>query len=290
MATTCTKYLLLMICMAVFCTMPAQLTATDTSARSVRHYRGIIQHNRQLVNFIEYTFTQRGVPKHMRNLAIIESGLDHNVVSHAGAKGVWQFMAEHANAYGLSEQDRSDMYKSTKTAVNSLINLYNKYGNWVTVVAAYNCGEGNIRKAMDKAGSDRYTAFSAFLPSETQNHVLKFLNACYATGELQQVLTDYYKTSGAHTAARPTKTITPSARHFKKNRSNLSETTLNSAYNIELIAQFLNTPVSKILSWNPQLEKNLSAHGESIFYLPRNLMLDFEINRNKILNASLKKQ
>ena len=74
----------------------------------------------------------------MRNLAIIESGLDHQIVSHAGAKGMWQFMVDHANEYGLSDEDRSDMYKSTKTAAVSLINLYNKYGNWITVVAAYN--------------------------------------------------------------------------------------------------------------------------------------------------------
>lgn len=284
-----TKYLLLMICIAVFCGMQAQLTATDTSARSVRHYRNIIQQNRQLVNLIEYTFIQRGVPKHMRNLAIIESGLDHNVVSHAGAKGVWQFMTEHASQYGLSEQDRSDMYKSTKTAVNSLINLYNRYGNWVTVVAAYNCGEGNIQKAMNRAGSDLYTAFSAYLPSETQNHVVKFLNACYATGELQQVLADYYKTSVTKVPVRQANVKHVPASSFKKNRAGLSETTLNSAYNIDTIARFLNTPRSKILAWNPQLENNLNTHGESIFYLPRNLMLDFEINRNKILNASLKK-
>lgn len=121
----------------------AQLTATDTSDKSVRYYRNIIQQNRQLVGLIEYTFTSRGVPKHLRNLAIIESGLNHNIESGAGAKGVWQLMTEHANHYGLSETDHSDMYKSTKTVVNSLINLYNKYWNWVTVVAAYNCGEGS---------------------------------------------------------------------------------------------------------------------------------------------------
>lgn len=101
-------------------------------------------------------------------------------------------MTPHGNKYGLSERDRSDIYRSTKAAVNSLTNLYNKYGNWVTVIAAYNCGEGNIQKAINKAGSNKYTDFYMYLPAETINHVQKYLNASYASGELVEVLNDYY--------------------------------------------------------------------------------------------------
>ena len=69
----------------------------------------------------------------------------------------------HANQYGLTEQGRTDIYKSTKTATISLSNLYKKYNNWVTVVAAYNCGEGNIAKAMEAAGSTQYHVFYKYL-------------------------------------------------------------------------------------------------------------------------------
>lgn len=269
------------------------LTASDTSEKSVKRIQGIIKNNRELVNFIEYSLKSRGVPKHLRNLAIIESGLDHLVVSHAGAKGLWQFMVVHANHYGLTDNERSDIYKSTKTVVSSLINLYKKYGNWVTVVAAYNCGEGNIQKAMNNAGSKKYTDFEAYLPAETRGHVQKFLNACYATGELEQVLNDYYKTSSAKSIANTSKKTIDNVKKKnvesgKKIKKDFSETLLNSAYSLDVIAKSLKISKEDILKWNPTIEKKLAERGECLFYLPDHKMMEFEMNRNHILSESLK--
>jgi membrane-bound lytic murein transglycosylase D len=140
------------------------LSASDTSESSVKRYKNIINANKEIVDFIENSLAQKGLPKHLRNLALIESHFNRNITSGAGAVGVWQFMTAHANQYGLSEQNRNDIYKSTKTAVISLSKLYKKYNNWVTVVAAYNCGEGNIAKAMSAAGSSQYHVFYKFLP------------------------------------------------------------------------------------------------------------------------------
>lgn len=270
-----------------------RLTASDTSERSVKRIQGIIKKNRELINFIEYSLKSRGVPKHLRNLAIIESGLDHQIVSHAGAKGLWQFMVAHANHYGLTESERSDIYKSTKTVVSSLINLYKKYGNWVTVVAAYNCGEGNIQKAMNSAGSKKYTDFSAYLPVETRGHVQKFLNACYATGELEQVLNDYYKNSSTKNIANTHKKIINNIPRGnidsdKKIKKYFSQTLINSAYNLDVIAKKLKISKDDILKWNPTIEKALAERGECLFYLPDHKMMEFEMSRNYILSESLK--
>lgn len=229
----------------------------------------------------------------MRNLAIIESGLDKSQVSSAGAAGVWQFMTGHANDYGLTEKDRSDMYKSTKAVTSSLINLYNKYHNWVTVVAAYNCGEGNVSKAMQRAGSKKYTEFASFLPAETQNHVQKYLNASYATGELNAVLQDYYKTP-----AVKMKTVKKQSVDLKKFKANtlknqstidLISTPINGAYKIQIILNYLKIGRSEFLGWNPELEKNLGERGQAVLTLPRNLMDVFTVNKYKILTESLKK-
>lgn len=258
------------------------LTASDTSEQSVKKYNYIIKSNKQLVDFIEYTFVKKGIPRHLKNLAVIESGLDHNQTSHAGAKGLWQFMSDHANDYGLTDENRSDMYKSTKTAAISLKNLYKKYGNWVTVVAAYNCGEGNIQKAMDKANSRVYTDFDQYLPSETQNHVKKYLNASYATGELQQVLDDYR----SFTANR--RAFVPFRSDYSVSQESLAETKLNGAFDIETIASWLKINKEQILAWNPNLEAELNEKGESDFYLPKDLMVNFLMNKNKILTSSLK--
>lgn len=277
------KTLVLIFCFISCSAFYAQgLTASDTSEQSVRRYQNIIKSNKQLVDFIEYTFVKKGIPRHLKNLAVIESGLDHTQTSHAGAKGLWQFMSGHANDYGLTDENRSDMYKSTKTAAISLKNLYKKYGNWVTVVAAYNCGEGNIQKAMNKANSRAYTDFAAYLPSETQNHVKKYLNASYATGELTQVLNDY------RTFTANKKAFVPFKSDFSTSQENLAETKLNGAFSIDAIAEWLDVSSEQILAWNPKLQEKLNEKGESDFYLPKDLMVNFLMNKNKILTNSLK--
>ena len=275
-------YFAVLFCILSFTHISGQgLTASDTSEQSVRRYQNIIKSNKQLVDFIEYTFVKKGIPRHLKNLAVIESGLDHTQTSHAGAKGLWQFMSGHANDYGLTDENRSDMYKSTKTAAISLKNLYKKYGNWITVVAAYNCGEGNIQKAMNKAGSRIYTDFATYLPSETQNHVKKYLNAGYATGELEQILNDY------RSFAANKKAFVPFRSDYSSSQENLADTKLNGAFNIDTIAKSLEISKEQILTWNPNLEEELNENGESDFYLPKDLMVNFLMNKNKILTDSL---
>ncbi|ASK32132.1 lytic murein transglycosylase [Chryseobacterium sp. T16E-39] len=256
------------------------LSASDTSENSVKKYKSIINSNKEIVEFIEYSLSQKGLPKHLRNLALIESGFDRKQISGAGAAGVWQFMTAHANQYGLSEQSRSDLYRSTKTAMISLAQLYKKYNNWVTVVAAYNCGEGNISRAMDAAGSSQYHIFSKYLPLETINHVKKYLNACYATGELTGVLNDYNNSRMNmvfQNGARPN-TDGPS----------LAETDINAGFDLSIVADELDVDVDKILAWNPGIMDELQQSGESIFYLPIDLMPDFLLKKNKILSRSIK--
>ncbi|CAD0224155.1 lytic transglycosylase domain-containing protein [Chryseobacterium sp. D764] len=256
------------------------LAASDTSESSVRKYKGIINANKDLVEFIEQLLLQKGLPKHLRNLALIESHFDRNITSGAGAVGIWQLMTAHANQYGLTEQNRTDVYKSTKTAVISLGNLYKKYNNWVTVVAAYNCGEGNIAKAMEAAGSSQYHEFSKYLPGETINHVKKYLNACYATGELQSVLSNY-------NSSRINKIFFEDGNRREMTAA-LSETEINAGFNLKVVADELNVDMDKILTWNPGIVEELQRKGESPFYLPVDLMPDFLLRKNKILVRSIK--
>ncbi|TZF94070.1 lytic transglycosylase domain-containing protein [Chryseobacterium panacisoli] len=256
------------------------LAASDTSESSVKKYKGIINANKDLVEFIEQLLLQKGLPKHLRNLALIESHFDRNITSGAGAVGIWQFMTAHANQYGLTEQNRTDVYKSTKTAVISLANLYKKYNNWVTVVAAYNCGEGNIAKAMEAAGSTQYHEFSKYLPGETINHVKKYLNACYATGELQSVLSNY-------NSSRINKIFFEDGNRREMTAA-LSETEINAGFNLKVVADELNVDMDKILTWNPGIVEELQRKGESPFYLPVDLMPDFLLRKNKILVRSIK--
>lgn len=256
------------------------LAASDTSESSVKKYKSIINANREIVDFIEYSLVQKGLPRHLRNLALIESNFNRNIASGAGAVGVWQFMTAHANQYGLTEQNRTDLYKSTKTATVSLANLYKKYNNWITVVAAYNCGEGNIAKAMTAANSTQYHVFYKFLPEETINHVKKYLNACYATGELQNVLANYNSSR--------MNTVFFVKGGSGKNNAQLAETEINAGFNLNIIADELDVDVDKLLSWNPNINDELQKKGESTLYLPTDLMPDFLLRKTKILSRSIK--
>lgn len=260
--------------------MSAQfLSASDTSESSVRKYKNIIEANKEIVNFIEFSLVEKGVPKHMRNLALIESHFNRNVTSSAGAVGVWQFMTSHANQYGLTEDRRNDLYRSTKTAAVSLKNLYKKYNNWVTVVAAYNCGEGNIAKAMQSANSTQYHVFSKYLPQETINHVKKYLNACYATGELSSVLANY----------NDSRTMTlMKARENNDPGIALSQTEINAGFKLNVIADELKIPMNDLLSWNPEIVSTLESDGESKLFLPTDLMPDFLMRKNSILSKSIR--
>ena len=256
------------------------LAASDTSESSVKRYKSIINANREIVDFIEYSLVQKGLPRHLRNLALIESHFNRNIASGAGAVGVWQFMTAHANQYGLTEQNRTDLYKSTKTATVSLANLYQKYNNWITVVAAYNCGEGNIAKAMTAANSTQYHVFYKFLPEETINHVKKYLNACYATGELQSVLANYNSSR--------MNTVFLVKGGSGKNNGQLAETEINAGFNLNIIADELDVDVDKLLSWNPNINDELQKKGEGTLYLPTDLMPDFLLRKTKILSRSVK--
>lgn len=274
------KIILLTVFSGCFHLTNAQfLSASDTSESSVRKYKNIIEANKEVVTFIEYSLVEKGLPKHLRNLALIESHFNRNITSNAGAVGVWQFMTAHANQYGLTEDRRNDLYRSTKTAAVSLKNLYRKYNNWVTVVAAYNCGEGNIAKAMRSANSTQYHVFSQYLPTETINHVKKYLNACYATGELPAVLSNY----------NDSRTIVLlNARNTNATEVPLSETEINAGFNLDIIADELKIDMEDLLSWNPGIKDELSSNGESVFYLPTDLMPDFLLKKTKILSRSVK--
>lgn len=255
------------------------MAASDTSEASVRKYKAIINANKDIVAFIEHSMTEKGLPKHLRNLALIESHFNRNITSSAGAVGVWQFMSAHASQYGLTEDRRTDLYRSTKTAAVSLGDLYKKYNNWITVVAAYNCGEGNIAKAMRAANSTQYHVFYKYLPAETINHVKKYLNACYATGELTAVLDNYNN-------ARSIALL--NSRNTYSTAVPLSETEINAGFKLEIVAQELNITIEQLLAWNPELKTELESVGESKLLLPTDLMPDFLMKKNTILSRSVR--
>ncbi len=162
---------------------------------------------------IEAELDRNKLPLELKYLTIVESALNPSAISPAGAAGLWQFMLPTARIYGLSinslVDERMDPIKSTEAACKMLSELYRVYKDWWLVMAAYNCGPGNVNKAIARAGGGRKTFWEiySYLPSETRKYVPLYIGVYYAMHyhkhygiqprELGRTLaTEYYEVKG----------------------------------------------------------------------------------------------
>ncbi len=132
----------------------------------------------------EEALDRENMPMELKYLAVIESALNPNATSPVGAAGMWQFMAPTGRMYGLKTSayydERRDVQKSTDAAIKYLRNSYRIYGDWLLVIASYNCGPGNVNKAIRKAGGVKnFWAIQQYLPRETRGYVPAFIAATY---------------------------------------------------------------------------------------------------------------
>lgn len=123
------------------------------------------------------------LPIELRALPIIESALNPTAISRAGAAGLWQFMPGTGKVCGLEinslVDERLDPARSTQAACKYLRGLYDIYHNWPLALAAYNCGPGNVNKAMARSGGKNFWEIYDFLPRETRGYVPAFIAASY---------------------------------------------------------------------------------------------------------------
>lgn len=134
---------------------------------------------------IEEALDKHGLPTELKYLTIVESALNPTAVSPAGASGLWQFMLATAKIYGLTVNslidERLDPKKSTEAACRYLKDMYQIYGDWLLVIASYNCGPGNVNRAIRSAGGKaNFWAIYPYLPKETRRYVPLFIGAYYA--------------------------------------------------------------------------------------------------------------
>lgn len=134
---------------------------------------------------------KQGMPTEIQYLSIIESGLDPKIKSRVGAMGLWQFMPATGRMYGMqisaAVDDRMDPEKSTEAAAKYLKALYKMFGNWEVALAAYNCGPGNVRKAIRRSGGKKtFWGIYNYLPKETRGYVPQFQAMLYVLNHLEE--------------------------------------------------------------------------------------------------------
>ncbi|RXK58863.1 hypothetical protein ESA94_15860 [Lacibacter luteus] len=139
----------------------------------------IKEQNNNSFQLIRKLFIKEGLPEELVYMAVVESKMKNTATSYAGAAGIWQLMPATAKTLGLkitaAEDQRRNIYKSTAAAAKYLSNLYREFDDWLLAIAAYNCGSGNVYKAIKHAGSRDFWKLQNFLPKESRDHVKRFI-------------------------------------------------------------------------------------------------------------------
>ncbi len=136
----------------------------------------------------ERIFEETGVPEEIKYLSIVESALNPHAISRVGATGLWQFMFATARMYDLSMDsyidERKDPVAASYAAAAYLLDAYNEFGDWLLAIASYNCGKGNVMRAIQRSGLSQpdFWAISPYLPRETRKYVPAFIAMTYMLG------------------------------------------------------------------------------------------------------------
>lgn len=213
------------------------------------------------------------LPIELKYLAIIESALKADANSTAGAKGLWQFMYGTGKQFDLEinsfVDERFDPIKSTEAACKYLSSLYNTFKDWDLALAAYNCGPGNVSKAIKRAGGKTsYWEIRDFLPLETQG----YLPAFYAT----YYIFEYAKSHNLMPIKSELSYLEIDTIHLKKQLS------------FHTIQQQIGIDYHLLKTLNPQYKKEIipiSNEKKYAITLPKNLIETFILQENNLYNA-----
>jgi len=248
-----------------------------------KHIRNYTKYNRKGTEIVlgratlffpmfENILRDKNLPADLKYLAIIESSLKPTATSKVGAAGLWQFMKGTGRMMGLKVNstidERRDPVKSTEAAAEYLQYLHSKFGDWTLALAAYNCGPGNVRKAIRKSGGKRsFWEIKKYLPKETRNYVPKFIAVTYVM--------NYYYDHGISPAAQED--------HF----INTSSAQVYDKVNLRSISKQYNVSLDIVKQLNPAYLKNYipaTKDGRHQLTLPTDEMIAFV---NAIQTATL---
>jgi membrane-bound lytic murein transglycosylase D len=224
----------------------------------------------------EEIFDRLELPIELKYLAIIESALNPRAVSRAGAVGLWQFMYGTAKGLNLDVtsliDERRDVLKSTEAAARYLKNLYDVYHDWNLVIAAYNCGPGNVNKAINRAGgkTDYWKIYFA-LPRETREFVPAYIATTYIMNYYREhQLTPLYPKLALHT----------------------DTVVVHKALNLKQISENLNINIESLRDLNPMYKRDIVPGTPEKGYpvrIPSELIASFIEKADTIYNHNREK-
>jgi membrane-bound lytic murein transglycosylase D len=201
--------------------------------------------------YFDEIFDRYNMPEELKAMAIIESAMNPLAVSRAGAKGMWQFMYSTAKIYGLQidsfVDERLDPFKAAEAAAQYLQDAYEIFGDWNLAIASYNCGAGNVNKAIRRSGSRQFWDLYPYLPRETRGYGPAFVGALYTM--------KYYKEHGI----KPTPVALPTPVDTFK---------INKMLHLKQINEVIGVPLDELKNLNPQYKHEIIP-GNSKEYILR---------------------
>ncbi len=233
-------------------------------------------------NLYDGILKQYDIPVEMKYLSVIESHLQSNLVSWAGAVGPWQLMDYEAKRFGLKVgkfgDERMDYIKSTHVACKLMKELYTEFGDWLLVVAAYNGGAGRVRNAIKKSKSKEFWDLQYLLMEETRNHVKKFIATHYL-----------FEGSGGLT----TSTASENKQNFNNivvgaDTTNTTIVEVSGRYKENVLCTMLKINKDLFNKLNPGFEKELATGKKYNMRLFVDKAILFVEQQNKILEESYK--
>lgn len=239
-------------------------------------------------NLYDQILSNNGVPNELKYLSVIESHLQSKLVSWAGAVGPWQLMADVAQRFGLRTggtfDERTNFTRSTEVAAKVLKELYNEFGDWLLVVAAYNCGEGCVSGAVSKAGTKDFWKLQFYLPEETRNHVKKYIATHY-----------YFEGNGGWTTltADETKKLQQQLAALQNTADStvtmpgMQSLSINGRYNAAVVSNNLLMDIIQFNNLNPGFDETLKKGQSFMLRLPPDKMDLFKAKRQQILQESV---
>jgi membrane-bound lytic murein transglycosylase D len=265
------------------------------ASRYSQHLQVMIAKGQPYFIMVEKIFRENGIPEEMKYLAVIESSFNTNARSRVGAVGAWQFMSGTARIFGLSVgkkvDERKDFYKSTVAAAKFLNELYDQFGDWLLVVAAYNCGPGGVQRAMNASGRSDFWGMQYFLPAESRNHVYKFI----ATGYILDRFNNFFGVGDDGVKIIPTNipasaaVVTSTASELTEEEMfNTVEFNISGKYRMEAIAKRLNMEKADLDHLNPNFERTMAGPANSYdLRVPKEKMQAFQTEKEEILKESI---
>lgn len=225
----------------------------------------------------EQELDRMGMPMELKYLSVVESALNPHARSRVGATGLWQFMYGTAREYGLKVNtfvdERKDPYKSTVAALKYLQNAYNEFGDWLVAIASYNCGIGNVRKAIRRSGGKRnFWAIRPYLPRETSGYVPAFIAAVYT-----------FEYASEHN-------LYPVYVEMDLNQDTLHLREID--ITLKDIADMTGASLTELVNMNPELklQRIPYSHETYVLRVPEEVALYFAENHAQIMTAYGKKR